>query len=42
MDIFIIEDESIATKLLKRLIVEIDPSMNIVGTADSVASAVNG
>lgn len=40
MDIFIIEDESIATKLLKRLIVEIDPSMNIVGTADSVASAV--
>jgi two-component system LytT family response regulator len=40
MDIFIIEDEPMASKLLAKLIKDADPDMNIVGTADNVASAV--
>jgi two-component system LytT family response regulator len=40
MDIFIIEDEPMASKLLSKLIKDADPNMNIVGTADNVVSAV--
>jgi YesN/AraC family two-component response regulator len=40
MDIFIIEDEPMASKLLARLIKDIDPDINIVGMADNVVSAI--
>lgn len=39
MDIFIIEDEPMASKLLARLIKDIDPDITIVGMADNVVSA---
>ncbi|MEY3501536.1 MAG: hypothetical protein RL308_3209 [Bacteroidota bacterium] len=40
MDIFIIEDEPMASKLLTRLIKDAAPDMNIVGTTDNVVSAI--
>lgn len=40
MDIFIIEDEPMASKLLARLIKDIDPDISIVGMADNVVSAI--
>lgn len=41
MRIFIIEDEDLAVKKLKKTLQLIDPSFEIAGTADSIASSVD-
>lgn len=40
MEIFIIEDEPLASKLLTKLIKEADPDAHVVGTADNVIDAI--
>ncbi len=40
MNVFIIEDEELAVRKLSRLLHEIDPTLNIVGTAPSVRASV--
>ena len=40
MRIFIIEDEDLAVKKIRKTLLSIDPSFEIAGTADSIESAV--
>jgi DNA-binding LytR/AlgR family response regulator len=40
MQIFIVEDEELAVKKLQKTLLAVDPSIEIAGTADSIASAV--
>lgn len=40
MNIIIIEDETPALNRIKKMVIEIEPSVNIVATADSIESAV--
>jgi len=41
MNVIIIEDESLLAKNLQRLLVEIDPAINVLAVLDSVSSSVN-
>jgi two-component system, LytTR family, response regulator LytT len=40
MNVFIIEDEELAVRKLTRLLLEVDPSLRVVGTAPSVRGSV--
>ncbi|HEV7351196.1 LytTR family DNA-binding domain-containing protein [Telluribacter sp.] len=40
MNVFIIEDEELAVRKLTRLLQEVDPTLNVVGTAPSVRASV--
>ncbi len=40
MEIFIVEDEELAVKKLQKTLQAIDPDLQVTGTADSIASAV--
>jgi two-component system, LytTR family, response regulator LytT len=40
MNVLIIEDEELAVRKLTRLLQEVDPTLNIVGTAPSVRASV--
>lgn len=40
MQIFIVEDEELAVKKLQKTLLAVDPAIEIAGTADSIASAV--
>lgn len=41
MQIFIVEDEELAVKKLQKTLLAVDPAIVVVGTADSIASAVD-
>ena len=41
MNILIVEDEDLAVKKLKKTLLSVDQSANVVGEADSIKSTVN-